>query len=150
MENKTILKIREFNRFYLSTMDFYENKYLNSDYSMTESRVLYEIYENGKCNADDVVKKLHLDKGYLSRIIKRFENKLILQREKSQTDARFYHIQLTKKGKKVTEALIDEANQGIGNIIQSLSDEECSQLEKSMELIKKILTGGLNHENHNI
>ena len=150
MKNETILKIREFNRFYLSTMEFYENKYLNSDYSITESRVLYEIYENGKCNADDVVKKLRLDKGYLSRIIKRFEKEQILQREKSQTDARFYHIRLTEEGKKITEALISESNQGISNIIQSLSAEECIHLENSMNAIEKILTGGLNHENHNV
>lgn len=49
MKDRTILKIRKFNRFYLSVMDFYENSYLDSDYSVTESRVLYEIYENEEC-----------------------------------------------------------------------------------------------------
>lgn len=131
-------------------MDFYENRYLDSDYSITESRVLYEIYESKECSADDIVKKLHLDKGYVSRIIKKFENRQILQRKKSQTDARSYHIRLEAKGVEITERLISISNQGIGNIIQSLSEEECVRLEDSMDTIKKILTGGLKHENYKI
>ena len=131
-------------------MDFYENRYLNSDYSITESRVLYEIYESKECSADDIVKKLHLDKGYVSRIIRNFESRQILQRKKSQTDARSYHIRLTAKGAEVTERLISKSNQGISKIIQPLSEEECAQLEDSMDKIKKILTGGLNDENYNV
>lgn len=150
MKNKTVLKIREFNRFYLSVMEFYENRYLGSDYSITESRVLYEIYESGECSADDIIKKLHLDKGYVSRIIKRFESSRILQRKRSETDARVYQIRLTEKGRKATEELIHKSDQGIGTIIQPLSEEECVRLEHSMDTVKEILTGGLRHDDHTI
>lgn len=120
-------------------MDFYANRYLDSDCSITESRVLYEIHEMKECTADDIVKKLHLDKGYVSRIIKRFENTQILQREKSQTDARAYLIRLTAEGIRFTESLISRSDQEIGSLISPLSEEECVRLEDSMDTIRKIL-----------
>ena len=139
MNDKTVIRIRDFNRFYLSVMEFYEKNYLGSEYSMTESRVLYEIYGHDECSADDIVKQLHIDKGYLSRIIKRFENRQILQRKKSEKDARFYKIQLTEKGKQTAGELIQKSNQGIKEIIQSLSEKECIQLEEAMDTISRLL-----------
>lgn len=139
MNENTVLKIREFNRFYLSLMNHYENRYAGSDYSITESRVLYEVYENAGCSADDIVKQLHLDKGYLSRIIKRFEGKEVLERQKSETDARSYKIYLTAKGRRISEELIQKTNQEIECIIHSLSESKCVQLENAMNTIRKIL-----------
>lgn len=139
MKETTVLKIRDFNRFYLSIMDFYVNSYLSSDYSITESRVLFEIYEKEECNADYIVKRLRLDKGYLSRMIKRFEGGGLLKRQRSDADARSYKISLTRKGKDITEALIDKSNREIGSIIERLSEKECTELEKAMDKIKRIL-----------
>lgn len=138
MKETTVLKIRDFNRFYLSVMDFYVSNYLGGDYSITESRVLFEIYDNEECHADYIVKRLHLDKGYLSRLIKRFEGGGLLKRQRSKSDARLYKIFLTPKGKLVTEELIEKSNREIGDIIKPLSDKECLKLEKSMDTIKEI------------
>lgn len=139
MNENTVLKIREFNRFYLSLMNFYENHYAGSGYSITECRVLYEIYEHAGCSADDIVKQLHFDKGYLSRIIKRFEEKGILERQKSETDARSYKIYLTAKGKRISEELIQKANREIECLVHSLSESKCAQLESAMNTIEEIL-----------
>lgn len=139
MDDEIILKIRNFNRFYLSVMDFYENNYLNSDYSITESRVLYELYGREGCTADDITKKLHLDKGYLSRIIKRFEKGALLKRQKSELDARSYQIHLTEKGRCITEELIERANQGIRKLTEHLSEEECRRFGEAVDIIEKIL-----------
>lgn len=139
MDDDIVLKIRNFNRFYLSVMNFYENNYLNSDYSMTESRVLYELYGEEGCTADDITKKLHLDKGYLSRIIKRFEKGELLKRQKSELDGRSYRIHLTERGRSITEELIERSNQGIRRLTEHLSKEECRQLGGAMDTIERIL-----------
>lgn len=100
------------------------DKILNSDYSITESRVLYELHKRKECTADDIVRQLHLDKGYLSRIIKRFEKEELLKRQKSELDARSYKIHLTGKGIGITEELIERSNQGIRRLTEHLSEEE--------------------------
>lgn len=149
MNDNTVIKIREFNRFYLSIMNLYGNDYFGSHYSITESRVLYEIYEQEACNADHIVKQLQLDKGYISRIIKNFEAKGFLERKKSETDARSYQIYLTVKGRHTLEELIQNANRKIENIIQSLSVSECTRLEDAMNTIEKILMKKIDRKEEN-
>lgn len=39
-------------------MSMLNRRYLNSDYSITESRILYELYKNQGCNANFIVRKL--------------------------------------------------------------------------------------------
>lgn len=71
----TVLKIREFNRFYMPLLRLLDNHYLGSEYTPTEARVLYEIYENDGCNAAYIAKEMNIDKSYLSRIIRAHEKK---------------------------------------------------------------------------
>ena len=44
-EEETVQRIREFNRFYMPLLRLLDNHYLNSEYTPTEARVLFEIYE---------------------------------------------------------------------------------------------------------
>ncbi len=142
MHEQTILKVREFNRFYLSVMQFYEHSHLGSAYSIAEARVLYELDRQEACRADQIAKELHIDKGYLSRILKRFEREGLLQRQRSADDARAYEIRLTEKGKAVIAELIQKANRGIAPLLRHLSAEECRELESAMGAVQKILTKG--------
>lgn len=70
--NTVTSKIRSFNRFYTAHLDILSQHYLDSDYSLTEVRILYEISENKIITAQKLTEILNLDKGYVSRILKRF------------------------------------------------------------------------------
>ncbi len=74
MDNKTetVYKIREFNRFYTVLLGLLDRNFLNSEYSVTEIRILFELENNDGCSAVDLIEKLYIDKGYLSRLIKGF------------------------------------------------------------------------------
>lgn len=100
---------------------------------------MYELYGREGCTADDITKQLHIDKGYLSRIIKRFEKRELLRRQKSDLDARSYKIHLTEKGRSVTKELIERSNQGIRKLTEHLSEEECRRLGEAMDTIERIL-----------
>lgn len=69
-KENAIYRIRAFNRFYMPTLDLLGNHYLGSEYSATEARVLFEVYEKDGCNAAHIAKVMNIDKSYLSRIIK--------------------------------------------------------------------------------
>ena len=66
---KIIDTIRKFNRFYTVNMGFLNSNYLDSSYSVAETRILFEIKMNESCTQSDIVKILHIDKSYLSRIV---------------------------------------------------------------------------------
>ena len=97
---KSIEKVRAFNRFYMSSMNLLGNHYLGSEYSITEARVLFELYVNEGCNATYIAQVMNIDKSYLSRIIKAHEKKGYILRKSSDTDKRSYFLFLTMKGKR--------------------------------------------------
>ena len=138
-KEKAIHRIREFNRFYMPKLGLLGNHYLGSNYSPTEARVLFEVYENDGCNAAHIAKTMNIDKSYLSRIIRSYEKDGYLVRTVSQKDSRSFHIHLTETGIKKTEYLIQESNQQIGQIIESLSEKEDKRLIEAFNTITDIL-----------
>lgn len=138
-DKKTVNRIREFNRFYTVQQGFLNGRYLQSDFSVTETRILYEIYQKGTCNASYLVDLLQLDKGYVSRIIKGFEKKELVMKETSSEDNRFKDIQLTAKGEKTIQNIVDLTNRAIGLMINGLNDTECHQLCEALDIVTRSL-----------
>lgn len=141
---KTISEIRRFNRFYTVNMGFLNSGYLDSKYSVVETRILFEIKTNKICIQSDIVKKLHIDKSYLSRIIQRFCEKGIVEKIKTDEDKRMTRIALTAMGNAETERLIELTNQQIKAQIAGLSTDECSNLCAALNTVISILGKGEN------
>lgn len=138
-KEKAVQRIREFNRFYMPLLRLLDNHYLDSQYTPTEARVLFEIYENDGCNAAFIAKVMNIDKSYLSRIIRTHEKKGYLIRNVSKTDSRAYHLHLTETGLMQTRDFIQKSNEQIKQIIHSLDRKECTELIKALNTITSIL-----------
>lgn len=138
----TVEKIREFNRFYLPVMDILDSCYLDSEYSVTEVRIIYEIYGNEKCTANLIVGKLHIDKSYLSRILKKLESDGILIKKVSEDDTRSMEISLTEKGVNCYKELVERVNSEIFALLEKLTDTECRKIETAMDTITKLVSKG--------
>lgn len=137
---ETIAKIRTFNRFYMPSMNLLGDHYLGSEYSVTEARVFFEIYENEGCNAAHIAQLMNIDKSYLSRIIKKHEKCGYIYKERSADDSRSYHLFLTDAGKTRAEDFIRKSNEEIGKVINGLSSEEKHQLTKALETVTRLLS----------
>lgn len=149
--NKTVDEIRKFNRFYTVTMGFLSSRYLDSDYSIAETRILFEMKNNGTCIQNDIVKTLHIDKSYLSRIIQRFCKKGLVEKIKSNDDKRATKITLTETGKAETERLITLTNRTIQSQLTGLSHDECDKLCKALNTVISILSKeDVRHESNSI
>lgn len=139
-------KIREFNRFYLPHMNLLGNHYLGSEYSATEARIFFEIYENEGCNAAYIARLMNIDKSYLSRIIRAHEKNGYIRREKSSEDGRFQKLFLTDTGKARAEEFIRKSNEEIGNIISGLSPDDEEKLSGAIDTMTQILSKGRQQE----
>ncbi|MEE1491093.1 MAG: MarR family transcriptional regulator [Massilioclostridium sp.] len=135
-----IEKIRAFNRLYMPFMNLLGNNYLGSEYSITEARIFFEIYENEGCNAAYIAKIMNIDKSYLSRIIKAHEEKGYISRVPSTIDRRSYSLFLTTEGKQRAKKFIKDSNKEIGNILQRLSDKDEECFVNAIDTIIKILS----------
>src|SRR6202142_4067681 len=95
-----IAAVRRFNRFYTRQIGVLRKTFLDSSYSLGEARVLYEIVSGRSQTASDIGRALDLDAGYLSRVLRNFEKRGLIQRKVSTSDARQSHLALTPRGRK--------------------------------------------------
>src|SRR5690606_3307 len=107
----TILAMRQFNRFYTKLIGLLNQHLLDSHYSLSEVRALYEIGHTDNCTAGQLTESLQIDGGYLSRMLKAFERNKIVSRRQSATDGRSWHLQLTAKGKRLLQTLDERSNE---------------------------------------
>ncbi len=138
-EERIVQKVRAFNRFYMPSMNLLGNRYLGSEYSVTEARVFFEIYESEGCNAAYIAQTMNIDKSYLSRIIKGYEKNGYIQRVPSNEDGRSYSLFLTDKGKCKAEELFCKSDKEIGKILQHLSEDEQLRLADALDTITELL-----------
>ena len=95
-----ISDIRGFNRFYTNILGLLDKHVLQSEYSLTEARILFELNETGMTTANALCASLSIDKSYMSRMLSGFEKKGLIQKEVSQDDSRAYSIWLSEKGQR--------------------------------------------------
>jgi MarR family transcriptional regulator, organic hydroperoxide resistance regulator len=139
MENQ-VAQFRSFNRFYTSVIGILDNHYLNSNFSLTEVRILYELHYTAEgLTARELTEMLKLDKGYLSRILQQFEKQELVSKEKSKLDARSAYLRLTQKGESVFKPLDQASQQQAMGLLKSISELDVKRLLESMETIKLIL-----------
>ena len=68
-----VAKFRHFNRMYTRYIGTLNEGLLNSEYSLVEARVLYELATRNAPKASEIAEGLAMDPGYLSRLLGKFE-----------------------------------------------------------------------------
>ena len=136
--NSTVEKVRRFNRFYTTQIGVLREAY-GGPYSLTEVRVLYELAHRDHPTAGELVRDLGLDPGYLSRIIRSFEEKKMVSRTGSKTDARQQLLSLTTRGRLAFDKLEARTNEEISGMLGRLTSSEQQRIAQSMEVIEGLL-----------
>ncbi|AIY40730.1 Histone acetyltransferase HPA2 -related acetyltransferase [Collimonas arenae] len=132
-------KVRYFNRFYTDKIGVLHEHLLDSAFSLTELRILYELAHRPTLTAADLARELSLNPGYLSRVISGFEKNGLLERARSETDGRVAQLHLTELGR-ATYAPLDEASQReVAAMLERLSLPEQQQLVDAMRQIESLL-----------
>lgn len=139
----TIQDIRAFNRFYTGLIGLLNDSLLDSDYSLAEVRVLYEIHAHGHISASQIMSLIYMDKGYLSRVLKQFEKDGLIAKKLSKEDARVTMVSLTAKGGKLFAALNEASNQQINTLITPLAPGQQQELVHHMNAIMHLLKDSL-------
>lgn len=143
-----IAAVRRFNRFYTRQIGVLRKTYLDSDYSLGEMRVLYEIAQ-GRKNGDrptatDIARTLDLDAGYLSRVLRNFEKRGLIARTPSKNDARQSHLALSARGRKVYAPSEKRSQNDVGAMLARLKPDEQARLVAAMDEIETLLDDGAN------
>jgi DNA-binding MarR family transcriptional regulator len=138
-EHEAVDQIRSFNRFYTDIIGLLDQHFLDSSFSLTEGRVLFEIRNIEDCTAKKIREKINIDEGYLSRILNIFRKKGLITKSPSPADRRLNIIKLTETGQKEFTSLNDHSNLLISRLIEKLSEDECQELLSITERLRHLL-----------
>jgi DNA-binding MarR family transcriptional regulator/GNAT superfamily N-acetyltransferase len=130
--------VRAFNRFYTQRAGVLD-PYLGGDLSLTEVRVLYELAHREQPTASELARDLDLDAGYLSRILRRYEDRGWLRRTAAANDARQAYLKLTAAGHRAFEPLHQKSRDEAASMLHPLIAPERHALVDAMGTLRRLL-----------
>ena len=137
--------IRRFNRFYTQQIGVLREGLLRSPYSLTEARVIYELAHHERTTATHLSRELGLDAGYLSRILRSFEERGLIERRASEEDGRRNLVSLTSRGEAAFAELNAASRGQIEALLATLSEEQQRHLLDAMGTIQGLLAAPPEH-----
>lgn len=139
MIDEQISRIRAFNRFYTSIIGLLDKQYLDSEFSLTEVRIMFELHRHPDgMTASDLIDLLNLDKGYLSRLLQVLEKKKLILKKKSDRDGRVFHLHLSTKGSNVFEGLNNQSQTQVKDMLSNFTEADVTALTGHMDGIRNI------------
>ena len=137
-----VAAVRAFNRFYTRKLGVLDQQLLESPFSLSEARVLYELAHRENLSAKEIGAELGLDAGYLSRIMQSFDEAGFISREPLPTDRRQYRLALTANGRQAYAKLERSTNDHIAAMLEGLPPGGKARLIDSMADIRRLLGDG--------
>lgn len=131
--------IRRFNRFYTRKIGVLEQHLLESPFTLTEARVLFELAHRDRTLAKEIGSELGLDPGYLSRIVQDFTEQGLITRKPVPSDRRQFELALTAKGKQAFSRLERASRQEVDNMVEALPGDGGQRLVAAMTTIERLL-----------
>jgi DNA-binding MarR family transcriptional regulator/GNAT superfamily N-acetyltransferase len=137
--DREVAAVRAFNRFYTRKLGVLAQHLLNSPFSLSEARVLYELAQRDDAAAKEIGIELGLDAGYLSRIVQNFDENGLITRKPLPSDRRQYRLSLTAKGRQAFAKLDRSSHDEVAAMLGQLGPAERGKIVSAMATIAHVL-----------
>lgn len=134
-----VAAVREFNRFYTQRIGVLTEAYLESPFSLTEARVIYELAHHDAATATSLCKGLGVDAGYLSRILRGFKKRGLIEARPSGADRRLSLIKLTASGQQAFAFLDTHSQNEIEALLNRMRTEDRNRLIAAMQTVQRLI-----------
>jgi DNA-binding MarR family transcriptional regulator/GNAT superfamily N-acetyltransferase len=142
MQEARVAGVRRFNRLVTQRVGALSDRYLARDRPLGEARVLWEIGLGG-CEVRTLRRRLELDSGYLSRLLRSLEAEGLARVGPSRHDRRVGRAELTRKGR-AEWAVLDRRSDELARRLLSRLDESAQErLTAAMREVERLLTAAL-------
>ncbi|KMO42172.1 MarR family transcriptional regulator [Methylobacterium tarhaniae] len=139
VDGAMVAAVRAFGRFYTRQIGLLEEGLHRSAFSLTEARVLYELAHRDRLTASVLGQDLGLDAGYLSRLLKRFEDQGLLTRRTAAGDGRRQVLALTPEGQAAFAPLDAASRAEVGALLARLPAADRAALVGAMARVRRLL-----------
>ncbi|RVT43418.1 bifunctional helix-turn-helix transcriptional regulator/GNAT family N-acetyltransferase [Sphingobium algorifonticola] len=137
--DQAIESVRAFNRFFTRHVGAIDARFLDTDVNLAEARLLFEIARQQPVLANALQDTLGLDRGYLSRMIARFETRGWVIRDRLSEDARARPIALTPKGHAIFTLIDERQRTAVAQDLDRLSVVERDDLMQALTKARLLL-----------
>lgn len=136
---ESVRGVREFNRFYTRTIGLLNETLTESDFTLTEARVLFELGHRKVPTATEIAADLLLDPAYLARILRRFREAGLLVAGADPGDRRRRTLKLTAQGQRALSGLQARSERQVSAMVAGLNPVERENLLDAMARIRETL-----------
>lgn len=133
------LALREFNRFYTRRIGVLHEGLLDSAFSLTESRLLWELAHTPETTAADLARGLGLDPGYLSRLLRGLKERGLVKTSRSQTDGRQTRLAISAAGRRAFAPLERRSQAETSALLATLDEAQQQELLAAAARIQALL-----------
>ncbi|MCU0451158.1 MAG: bifunctional helix-turn-helix transcriptional regulator/GNAT family N-acetyltransferase [Bernardetiaceae bacterium] len=142
MNAPPIAQIRAFNRFYTATLGLLSHQVYDSPFTLPQVRVLFELHQQPGLLATDLAARLHIDKGYLSRLLQQLGKAGLVAKTVTPTDKRAATLHLTPAGQQAFAGLDQRSNEHVAALVAHLAPPQLAQLLQSLATVEQLLPLG--------
>jgi DNA-binding MarR family transcriptional regulator/predicted N-acetyltransferase YhbS len=133
--------LRAFNRFYTHRIGVLGEKLLSSRFSLTESRVLWELEHEPGLTATALVRRLQLDAGYLSRLLTGLRERGLVKAQRAAHDGRQTLLSLKPAGRRAFAPLERRSQQQAAELLGGLPAAQRREVLGAAQRIEALLGG---------
>src|SRR5436305_7135135 len=127
MDIPLVEQVRSFNRTMTERVGALNDHFLGRNHPLGEARLLWEIGEQG-ISVRSVRRRLGLDSGYVSRLLRSLEGQGLVVVGINSDDARVRQVRLTEAGLRERAELDRRADAFARSILKPLSEKERTKL----------------------
>lgn len=139
IDTKQIEEVRAFSRFYTSIMGWLDQGLLQSKFTLTEARVIFELAHRGATDVAEVRSAMQIDGAHLSRILSRFDSAGLIARTRSADDGRRQVVELTKAGREAFETVNERSDEQAKRLLEGVTPDDRGTLLTSLRSVRTIL-----------
>lgn len=134
-----IAAVRLFNRFYTRRVGALNQRFLGTELSLPEARLMFEIEHADAPVASDLQKLLGMDAGYLSRVLARFEARGWIARQAGEGDQRRRPIALTAAGRAIFDVIDQRQRDEVRQMLAPLAAAQQADLVAALGEARTLL-----------
>jgi DNA-binding MarR family transcriptional regulator/GNAT superfamily N-acetyltransferase len=138
-DNVLIPEVRAFNRFYTRLVGALDAGHLQTPYSLTEARVIYELATRGTVTPGELAATLSLDAGYVTRLVGKLAEAGLLTAKRGEADKRSTTLSLTEAGRAAFATLDGATNELFAELLAPIDAGRRQELHDAMTRLRTIL-----------
>ncbi len=130
--------LRRFNRAWSQRVGLLEESYLGQGRRLGASRLLFEIGRDG-AGVLELRRRLGLDSGYLSRLLRGLEEERLVDVRPDADDARRRLVVPTAKGRRAIERLDQRSEERARALVEPLGPSQRRRLEEALATAERLI-----------